>query len=68
MADFPCPAVSCKDLLILLARLLTTIASPPEPGGVKTLVADSLFMKQQLLINLSRQGHTVRLIAATPFR
>jgi glutamyl-tRNA reductase len=39
-----------KDLLILLAHLLTTIAKLLGPGGVKTIVADSLLMKQQLLI------------------
>jgi putative transposase len=39
-----------KDLLILLVHLLTTIAKLMGPGGVKTIVADSLLMKQQLLI------------------
>jgi hypothetical protein len=45
-----------KDLLILLAHLLTTIAKLLGPGGAKAIVADSLLMKQQLLIiNRSRQ-------------
>ena len=45
-----------KDLLILLAHLLTTIAKLLGPGGAKAVVADSLLMKQQLLIiNRSRQ-------------
>ena len=45
-----------KDLLILLAHLLTTIAKLLGPGGAKTIVADSLLMKQQLLIvNRGRQ-------------
>lgn len=45
-----------KDLLILLAHLLTTIAKLLGPGGAKTIVADSLLMKQQLLIvNSGRQ-------------
>ncbi len=39
-----------KDLLILLAHLLTTIAKLLGPGGAKVIVADSLLMKQQLLI------------------
>ena len=39
-----------KDLLILLAHLLTTIAKLLGPGGAKTIVADSLLMKQLLLI------------------
>ena len=45
-----------KDLLALLAHLLTTIAQLLGPGGAKTVVADSLLMTQQLLIiNRSRQ-------------
>jgi len=45
-----------KDLLILLAHLLTTLAKLMGPGGARTVVADSLLMKQQLLvINRSRQ-------------
>lgn len=45
-----------KDLLILLAHLLTTIAKLLGPGGTRAIVADSLLMKQQLLvINHSRQ-------------
>jgi hypothetical protein len=44
-----------KDLLILLAHL-TTFAKLMGPGGAKAIVADSLLMKQQLLIiNRSRQ-------------
>jgi transposase InsO family protein len=45
-----------KDLLLLLAHLLTTIAKLLGPGGARAVVADSLLMKQQLLIiNRSRQ-------------
>ena len=45
-----------KDLLVLLAHLLTTIAKLLGPGGTKAVVADSLLMKQQLLvINRSRR-------------
>lgn len=45
-----------KDLLALLAHLLTTIATFLDPSGAKSIVADSLLMKQQLLIiNRSRQ-------------
>jgi putative transposase len=45
-----------EDLLILLGHLLTTIARLLGPGGAKTIVADSLLMKQQLLIvNRARQ-------------
>jgi hypothetical protein len=45
-----------KDLLILPAHLLTTIAILVEPGGARAVVADGLLMKQQLLvINRSRR-------------
>ncbi|MGB5259552.1 MAG: integrase core domain-containing protein [Gammaproteobacteria bacterium] len=45
-----------KDLLVLLVHLLTTIAKLLGPGGTKAIVADSLLMKQQLLvISRSRQ-------------
>ena len=45
-----------KDLLPLLAHLLTTIAKLLGPGGARAVVADSLLMKQQLLIiNRSRK-------------
>ena len=45
-----------KDLLVLLAHLLTTITKLLGPGGTKAVVADSLLMKQQLLvINRSRR-------------
>ena len=39
-----------KDLLVLLAHLLTTIAKLPGPGGARAVVADSPLMKQQLLV------------------
>jgi transposase InsO family protein len=45
-----------KDVLILIAHLLTTVAKFLGPGGAKSVVADSLLMKQQLLvISRSRQ-------------
>jgi hypothetical protein len=45
-----------KDLLILLAHLLTTLAKLMGPGGARAVVSDSLLMKQQLLvINRSRR-------------
>jgi hypothetical protein len=45
-----------KDLIVLLMHLLTTLAKIMGPGGTKAVVADSLLMKQQLLvINRSRQ-------------
>jgi hypothetical protein len=45
-----------KKLLILFTHLSTTIAKLLGPGGARAIVADTLLMKQQLLIiNLSRQ-------------
>ncbi|MCP4896964.1 MAG: transposase family protein, partial [bacterium] len=45
-----------KDAVILLAHLLRTIAKLLGPGGARAIVADSLLMKQQLLvINRSRR-------------
>ena len=45
-----------KDLVFLLIHLLTTLAKLLGPGGAKAIVADSLLMKQQLLvISRSRQ-------------
>jgi putative transposase len=45
-----------KDLLFLAVHLITTIAKLMGPGGAKAIVAQSLFMKQQLLVvNRSRQ-------------
>jgi hypothetical protein len=45
-----------KDLLMLLAHLLTTLAKLMGPGGARAVVTDSLLMKQQLLvINRSRR-------------
>jgi hypothetical protein len=44
-----------KDLLLMFAHLLTTVAKLLGAGGAKAIVADSLLMKQQLLIiNRSR--------------
>ena len=39
-----------KDLLVLLAHLLTTIAKLLGPSGARAVVADSLLKKQQLLV------------------
>ena len=45
-----------KDLLALLAHLLTALAKLLGPGGARAVVADSLLIKQQLIvINRSRR-------------
>ena len=53
-----CPTLflPMKDLIVLLIHLFTTLAKLMGPGGVKAVIADSLLLKQQLLvINRSRQ-------------
>jgi len=45
-----------RDLLILVAHLLRTVARLLGPGGAKTVVADSLLMKHQLLV-INRSSH-----------
>ena len=45
-----------QDRLLILAHVLTTLAKLLGPGGAKAIIADSLLMKQQLIvINRSRR-------------
>jgi hypothetical protein len=45
-----------KDLIVLLMHLMATLTKLMGLGGAKAVIADSLLMKQQLLvINRSRQ-------------
>jgi len=46
--SLPCSAI--KDLLILLTHLLTRVAKLLGAGGARPVVADSLLMKQKLLV------------------
>jgi hypothetical protein len=43
--------MSMIHLLILAVHLLATIAKLVRPGGVRVVVAESLLIKQQLLIS-----------------
>src|SRR5260370_2729479 len=45
------PSMSMIHLVILAVHLLSTIAKLVRPGGVRTVVAESLVLKQQLLIS-----------------
>jgi len=56
-----------KDLLALLAHLLTTIAKLLGPGGARAIVADSLLMKQQLLVINRSRPHAPNLSALDRF-
>ena len=49
---------------MIVAHLLTTLAKLLEPGGAKAIVADSLVMKQQLLI-VNRSGQRAPNLTAT---
>jgi putative transposase len=40
-----------RDLLLLAIHLLVTLAKLLRPGGVRTLVAESLLLKHQLVIS-----------------
>ena len=45
-----------KDLFVLLAHVLTTVAKLLRPDGARAMVAENALMKQQLLVlNRSRQ-------------
>jgi len=48
--SLPYSSWTMKDLVLLLIHLLTTLAKLLGPGGAKAIVADSLLMKQQLLV------------------
>jgi len=50
------PYLAMKGLLVLLAHLLTTVAKLLGPGDVRAIVADSLLMRQQLLV-INRSRH-----------
>jgi putative transposase len=50
-----------KDLFILTVHLLTTLAKLLGKGGARSIVADSLMMKQQLLITRRHQRRSPRL-------
>ena len=48
--------VAMRELVLLAVHLLVTVAKLCRPGGVRAVVAESLLLKQQLLIsNRSRQ-------------
>jgi hypothetical protein len=45
-----------RDLLVLIAHFVTTVIRLGKPGGLRSVVAESVLVKQQLLIvNRSRR-------------
>jgi hypothetical protein len=60
-----------RDLIVLFLPLLATIARLAGPGGARSVVAESVLVKQQLLILkliIRENGHpiSVPLIALSP--
>jgi hypothetical protein len=60
------PSVGMREVFYLLFHLLTTLARLIGPGGSRTVIAENLLLKQQLIIhsrsrqrapNLSTQDH-----------
>jgi putative transposase len=49
--DIVLPSMPMNHLLILAVHLLGTIARLLRPGGVRAVVAESLLLKQQLVIS-----------------
>jgi hypothetical protein len=55
-------------LLILAVHLLVIIAKLVRPGGVRTVMAESLLLKQQLLISSRARGRAPNLKPRTFLR
>jgi hypothetical protein len=51
-----CYYAQMRDLVILFIHLVTTVSRLARPGGVRSIVAESLLIKHQLLI-LNRSRH-----------
>jgi putative transposase len=49
--DIVLPSMSMIHLLMLAVHLLATVAKLLRPGGVRAVVAESLLLKHQLVIN-----------------
>src|SRR5262245_47183759 len=50
--------ISCqmRDLIVLLVHLVATVLRPAQPGGLRSVIAESVLIKHQLLIvNRSRR-------------
>lgn len=52
-----------KELFILVAHLLTTLVRLARPGGVRSVLAQSLALKHQLLVQQRRRKRAPRLTA-----
>ena len=54
-------SLSMKELFILVAHLLTTLVRLARPGGVRSVLAQSLALKHQLLVVQRRRKRAPRL-------
>ena len=52
-----------KESFILIAHLVTTLVRLVQPGGVRSVVAQSLALKHQLLVLQRRRKRAPRLTA-----
>ena len=50
-----------KELFILIAHALTTLVKLAQPGGVRSVVAQSLALRHQLLVLQRRRQRAPRL-------
>jgi hypothetical protein len=49
-----------RDLVVLLPRLLVTVARLAGPGGARSVVAESVLVKHQLLVSIVLEnGHPI---------
>jgi hypothetical protein len=46
-----------RHLVVLIIHLIAMLAQLLEPGGVRSLVAESLLLKHQLLVNRTDTGN-----------
>ena len=56
-----------KTLALLVIHVLTTLAKRAGPGGVKTIIAESVLLKHQQLIARRSIGKTLRLTTLDRF-
>ena len=54
-------SLSMKELFILIAHLLTTLVRLAQPGSVRSVIAQSLTLRHQLLVLQRRRKRAPRL-------
>jgi hypothetical protein len=56
-----------RDLLLLAVQLIVTLAKLARPGGVRSVVAESLLLKHQLIISCRSRRRAPRLTTVDRF-